>query len=171
MKVKSLSHVRLLATPWTAAHQTPPSTDFPGKSTGVGCHCLLRLSSFSHVQFFAALWTVAHQSPLSMGFSRQEYRSGLPFLSPWALPDPGIEPGSPALQVDSLPSETPYVCFLCIFICLLVRSGNGEHSPLVHIFPFLRYNLHIVKKYGLPSAAATVRRYTTSKAREASARQ
>ena len=81
-----------------------------------------------------------------MGFSRQEYWSGLPFPSPRALPDPGMEPGSPALQVDSLPSETPYVCFLCIFICLLVRSGNGEHSPLVHIFPFLRYNLHIVKK-------------------------
>ena len=42
VKVKSLSHFRLLATPWTAAHQVPPSMDFPGKSTGVGCHCLLR---------------------------------------------------------------------------------------------------------------------------------
>ena len=42
VKVKSLSHVRLLATPWTAAYQAPPSMDFPGKSTGVGCHCLLR---------------------------------------------------------------------------------------------------------------------------------
>ena len=42
VKVKSLSHVRLLATPWTAAHQAPPSMGFPGKSTGVGCHCLLR---------------------------------------------------------------------------------------------------------------------------------
>ena len=41
VKVKSLSQVRLLATPWTAAHQAPPSMDFPGKSTGVGCHCLL----------------------------------------------------------------------------------------------------------------------------------
>ena len=43
VKVKSLSCVRLLATPWTAAYQAPPSWDFPGKSTGVGCHCLLRL--------------------------------------------------------------------------------------------------------------------------------
>ena len=43
VKVKSLSHVRLLATPWTAACQAPISMDFPGKSTGVGCHCLLRL--------------------------------------------------------------------------------------------------------------------------------
>ena len=42
MKVKLLSRVRLLATPWTAAYQAPPSMDFPGKSTGVGCHCLLR---------------------------------------------------------------------------------------------------------------------------------
>ena len=43
--------------------------------------------------------------PLSMGFSRQEYRSWLPFPSPGDLPDPGIEPGSPALQADSLPTE------------------------------------------------------------------
>ena len=50
-------------------------------------------------------WTVAHQAPLSMGFSRQEYWSGLPFPSPGDLPDTGIEPGSPALQGDSLPSE------------------------------------------------------------------
>ena len=42
-----------------------------------------------------------------MGFSSQEYWSGLPFLSPGDLPDPGIEPGSPALQADSLPSEPP----------------------------------------------------------------
>ena len=49
-------------------------------------------------------WTVAHQAPLSMGFSRQEYWSGLPFPSPGDLPDPGIEPGSPSLQADSLPS-------------------------------------------------------------------
>ena len=45
------------------------------------------------------------QAPLSMGFSRQDYWSGLPFPSPGDLPNPGIEPGSPALQADSLPSE------------------------------------------------------------------
>ena len=50
-------------------------------------------------------WTVAHQAPLSMGFSRQEYWSGLPFPSPGDLPDPGIEPKSPALQADALTSE------------------------------------------------------------------
>ena len=48
-------------------------------------------------------WTVAYQAPPSMGFSRQEYWSGLPFSSSWVLPDSGIKPGSLALQVDSLP--------------------------------------------------------------------
>ena len=55
----------------------------------------------------ATLWTVACQALLSMGFSRQEYWSGLPFSSPEDLPDPGIEPGSPKLQTDALPSEPP----------------------------------------------------------------
>ena len=50
-------------------------------------------------------WTVAHQAPLSMEFSRQEYWSGEPFLSPDYLPDPGFKPGSPALQAGSLPFE------------------------------------------------------------------
>ena len=52
-----------------------------------------------------ALWTVACQAPLSVRFSRQEYLSGLPFPSPGGLPDPGIEPVSPTLQADSLPTE------------------------------------------------------------------
>ena len=50
-------------------------------------------------------WIVACQAPLSMGFSRQEYWSGLPFPSAGDLPNPGIEPRSPALQADSLPTE------------------------------------------------------------------
>ena len=53
----------------------------------------------------ATPWTVAHHAPLSVGFSRQEYWSGLPFPSPENLPLPGIKPGSPALQADALPSE------------------------------------------------------------------
>ena len=52
---------------------------------------------------FASPWTVAHQASPSMGFSRQEYWSGLTFPSPGDLPDPGIETVSPALQADSLP--------------------------------------------------------------------
>ena len=52
-------------------------------------------------------WTAAHQVPPSMGFSRQEYWSGLPLPSPGDLPDPEIKSGPPALQADSLPSESP----------------------------------------------------------------
>ena len=59
----------------------------------------------SRAQLFETPWTVACQAPLSKGFSRQEYWSGLPFPSPGDLPNPGIEPGSPALQADSLPTE------------------------------------------------------------------
>ena len=54
---------------------------------------------------FVTPWTVACQAPLSMGFPRQEYWSGLPFPSPGNLPYPGIKPGSPVLQADSLPTE------------------------------------------------------------------
>ena len=65
------------------------------------------MKSFSHVQLFVTPWTVAHQAPPSIGFSRQEYQSGLPFPSPGDLLDPGVEPGSPALQADALPFEPP----------------------------------------------------------------
>ena len=65
------------------------------------------MQSLSHVRLFATPWTIAHQAPMSMGFSRQEYRSGLPFPSPGDLLNPGIKPGSPTLQADSLPSVPP----------------------------------------------------------------
>ena len=61
----------------------------------------------SRVRLFATPWTVAHQAPLSIGFSRQGYWSGLPFPFPGDLLDPGIEPGSSALQADTLPFEPP----------------------------------------------------------------
>ena len=56
-----------------------------------------KVKSLNRVQLFAIPWTVAYHAPPSMGFSRQEYWSGLPFLSPDDLPNPGMEPGSPAL--------------------------------------------------------------------------
>ena len=62
----------------------------------------------SHVLFFVTPWTRAHQAPLSVGFSKQEYWSGLPFYSPGDLPNAGIKPESPvspALQADALPLE------------------------------------------------------------------
>ena len=65
------------------------------------------VKSLSRVWLFATLWTVAHQAPPSMGFSRQEYWSGLTFPFPGDFPNPGIEPKSPALQADTLTSEPP----------------------------------------------------------------
>ena len=65
------------------------------------------MKSLSRVRLFATPWTVAYQASPSMGFSRQEYWSGLPFPSPGDLPDPGTEPGSPALEADALTSEPP----------------------------------------------------------------
>ena len=81
---------------------------FPGYSL-----VLLLLQSISCVQLFAAPWVIAYQAPLSMKFPRQEYWSGLPFPFLGDLPNPGIEPVSPALQADSLPlsqqgSPTPW---------------------------------------------------------------
>ena len=67
----------------------------------------VKVKSLSPVQLFATPWTVAYQAPLSMGFSRQECWSGLPFPSSRDLPDPGIEPRSPTLHADALPSEPP----------------------------------------------------------------
>ena len=68
---------------------------------------LFRSISRSIVFDSATPWSIACQAPLSMEFSGQEYWSASPFLSPRDLPDPGIEPRSPSLQVDSLPSEPP----------------------------------------------------------------
>ena len=65
--------------------------NIPRNSLGTLCYVLC---CFSHVQLFETPWTVACQAPLPMGFSRQEYWSGLPFPSPGDLPDPGIEPAS-----------------------------------------------------------------------------
>ena len=64
----------------------------------------VKVKSLSRVRLFATPWTVAYQAPPSVELSRQEYWSGLPFPSSEDLPNPGIKPGSPALQADSLPS-------------------------------------------------------------------
>ena len=69
-----------------------------------GCELV---KSLSRVQLFTTLWTVAYQAPPSMGFSRQEYWSGLPFPSPGDLPNPGIESRSPPLEAEALTSEPP----------------------------------------------------------------
>ena len=78
-------------------------------------------------------WTIACQAPLSMGFSRQEYWSGWPYPSPGDLSNPGIEPGSPALQADSLPAELQgslkYVRIaLGIYICVCITCSVMSDS-------------------------------------------
>ena len=65
------------------------------------------VKSLSRVRLFVTPWTIAYQAPPSMGFSSQEYWSGLPFPSPGDLPYPGIEPWSPALWADALSSKPP----------------------------------------------------------------
>ena len=70
-------------------------------------HSVSEVKSLSRVRLFATPWTVAYQAPLPVGFSRQEFWSGLLLPSPGDLPNPGTEPGSPSLQADTLPSEPP----------------------------------------------------------------
>ena len=73
----------------------------------INFYVAMKVKSLSHVRLFATPWTIAYQAHLSMEFSREEYWSGLPFPSPGDLPEPGIEPGSPAFQADGLTSEPP----------------------------------------------------------------
>ena len=114
---------------------SPPGSrpwDSPGKNTGVGCHFLLqcvKVKSLSRVRLLVTPCTAAHQAPLSMGFSRQEYRSGLSFPSSGDFPKPGIEPRSPALQADSLLSEPPGKT-------LRFTNFNRKILILPHLIPF-----------------------------------
>ena len=104
--------------------------------------CTLDLESevklLSHVQLFATPQTVVYQAPLSMGFSRQQYWSGLPSPSPGDLLDPGIEPRSPTLQTDALPSEPPLwtlgsvkvqLCLNFYHNALKCSGNNWLHCP------------------------------------------
>ena len=98
-------------------------------------HCV-RLSCFSRVRLFVTLWTIAHQAPLAIGFSRQEYWSGLPCPPLGDLPDPGIELKSPALQADSLSRShwgspvpnTTFIDFQKLFITLQRNPAPTKHS-------------------------------------------
>ena len=98
--------------------------------------CLVHLASFewvsewvkslSRVRLVVTPWTVAYQASPSMGFSRQEHWSGLPFLSPGDLPDPGIEPGSLALEADALTSEPPGFLYLaCLWGSWIIKQRSA----------------------------------------------
>ena len=89
----------------------------------------VKVKSLSRVRLFATPWTVAYQAPPSMGFSRQEYWSGLSFPSPRDLPDPGIKPGSPELN-----AQFSSVAQLCPTLCdSMNRSTPG--LPVHHQLP------------------------------------
>ena len=103
---------------WDPIDSSPPGSDVPGIlqartlewvaiSFSIAWKWKVKVKSLSLEQLVATPWTVAYQAPPFMGFSRREYWSGLPFPSPGDLPNPGIEPGSPTLQADALPSEPP----------------------------------------------------------------
>ena len=98
------------------------------------------LSHFSCVWLFATLWAVAHQAPLSMGFSRQEYWSGLPCPPPGDLPDPGVKPASPevpALQVDSLLLSHGGKPLLCLTDCNIPNTQDAEPGTLLGVYKWL----------------------------------
>ena len=118
---------------------------------------LSEVKSLSHVRLFATPWTVAHQAPPSVEFFRQEYWSGLPFSSPGYLPNTGIEPRSPALQADALPSEPPGkpnnivliwigLGFAVVKIVSSVQrhENNEDFFLLQHIFQQLTGNFALV---------------------------
>ena len=88
--------------------------------------------SYSVVSDSATPWTVALQAPVSVGFSRQEYCNGMPFPSPGDLPIPGMEPGSPALQADSLQSEPPGKTFTSLII--LIRKTHSCYTGTLQNF-------------------------------------
>ena len=100
------------------------------------------VKSLSRVRLFATPWGVAHQAPPSVGFSRQECWSGLPFPSPGDLLNPGIEPGSPALRADALPSEPPPP--VCSYY---YQSSCGI---LIHSAYFKVHNLQVCLSHCLP---------------------
>ena len=87
---------------------------YTGKEHNIINQLCMHAHCFRRVRLFVTPWTVAHQAPLSMGFSRQEYWSGLPCPPPGDLSNPGVEPASSTLQVDSL---------------LLSHGGSPENQP------------------------------------------
>ena len=102
----------------------------------------------SHVRLFATPWTVACQAPLSVGFSREEYWSGLPFPSLEDLPDSGIKPGSPTLQADPLPSELagkPIFYHIWIYLVfLIVFCQRRKETLAMDCNPRFQAKLHVI---------------------------
>ena len=104
--------------------------DYPRFSSDINsllCEVLIS-QSLCCVRLFATPWTKACQAPMSLEFSRQEYWSGLPFPSLGDLPDPGIEPGSPALHADSLLSEPSEMCNIKHFLLQFFHGQSADNG-------------------------------------------
>ena len=98
-------------------------------------------------QLFATWWTVAHQTPLSMGFSRQEYWSGLPCPPPWNLPNPGIEPTSlmsPALAERFLNTQFSSVAQSCPTLCNPMNCSTPGLPVHHQLLQFTQTHIHQV---------------------------
>ena len=103
----------------------------------MGTYFIVVVKLLSRVWVIVTPWTIVCQGPLSMELSRQEFWSGLPFCSLGDLPDPGIKPGFPALQTDSLPSEPPGKPQKSIY-ALWAFIFSVSQSHLSHFFDSLR---------------------------------
>ena len=118
----------LIATGWCSKCFTHINLIFT-----ITCSLVCVLSHFSHVWFFVFLWTVAYQAPLSMGFSRQEYWSGLPCPPPWDLLDPGIKPSSLmslALAGGLFTTRTTFTCEVALLGPHLTNKENEAQRLL-----------------------------------------
>ena len=113
------------------------------------CCCLVAKSNAT----LATLWTVAHQALLSVGFPMQEYWSRLPFHSPEDIPNPGIEPTSPALQADSLPLSNREA-HVYIYVCVCTHTHTHTHIYIyihTHIYIFFLRFFFIIGYYSILS--------------------
>ena len=97
----------------------------------------------SRVQLFATQWTVAHQAPLSMGFSRQEYWSGLPFPPPGELPYPGTEPMSPALAGGILYHWATREAHGCVCVCAYIYIYACAHTHMLKLIKMYTLKIHL----------------------------
>ena len=122
-----------------------------------------KVKLLSRVPLFASPWSVTYQTPQSMGFSRQEYWSGLPFPSPGDLPNPRIKPRSPAMQTAltySFPNLEPVRCSMsssncCFLTCIQVSQETGKvvcYSHLLKNFPQFIV-IHRIKSFSIVSEA------------------
>ena len=112
----------------------------------------VKVKSLSCFPLVVTPWTVSNHAPPSMGFSRQECWSRLPFPSPGDLPNPGTEPGSPTLQANALPSESPHqitilpqnTSVLFTFLLTLVISCHfdSSHSDRCEVISCYDFDLH-----------------------------